>query len=400
MSRKFFSAYLNAYRGLSPQVWILALAMLINRAGGMVLFFLTLYLTADLGYDVRTAGFLVSGYGLGSIGGAFLGGWLSDRLGAPRVMIFSLVVSAGGYVWLAYLTQPMAIAIALFFLAIIAEGFRPANSSALAQITEPARLGQAFALNRLAINLGVSIGPALGGFLAVRDYHLLFWVDGLTCLAAALFLYLFFHPEKAALPTSTGADTPGRSPFRDGELWFILLLTFMNGLMFNQLFNTWPLYLKDIFRLEEDYIGLLLTVNGLIIVLTEMPLVHAMRTRSPFMIIFWGEILLFAGFAILPLNTVTWYAFFSVAIWTVGEMLVFPMLPTVISGRASAGNRGTYMGLFSFSFALAFAIGPILGPWIYARNPHEVWFWAAAGALICPPGFAYLSYRHRLARSS
>nr|HQU73152.1 MFS transporter [Calditrichia bacterium] len=75
MSRKFFSAYLNAYRGLSPQVWILALAMLINRAGGMVLFFLTLYLTADLGYDVRTAGFLVSGYGLGSIGGAFLGGW-------------------------------------------------------------------------------------------------------------------------------------------------------------------------------------------------------------------------------------------------------------------------------------------------------------------------------------
>jgi len=189
---RLFHAYTKSFAGLPRDAWLLAAAVFINRAGSMVLFFLSLYLTQKMGFTISEAGQMISLYGMGALIGSYTGGWLSDRIGSIRVQMISLVLSAFGYVILGYMRQPIYIASMLFVVAIVAEALRPANNTAISEVSSPELRARGFALNRLAINLGVSIGPALGGFLALYSYHYLFWIDGLTCLAGFSLLLYFF----------------------------------------------------------------------------------------------------------------------------------------------------------------------------------------------------------------
>ena len=170
--------YKRAYSGLPRQVWELAVVQFINRAGSMVIIYLMLYLTQDIGISVSTAGHIISVYGIGAIFGTLLGGYLTDEIGPIRVQLFSL--SGAGIVLcsLSFVTSIAGITILIFLLGIIAEAFRPANSTAAADVCPPNLRPRAFALLRLAINVGFTIGPVVGGILARINYTLLFWVDG------------------------------------------------------------------------------------------------------------------------------------------------------------------------------------------------------------------------------
>ncbi len=130
------------------------------------------------------------------------------------------------------------------------------------------------------------------------------------------------------------------------------------GINFLQIFNTWPLYLEEHYHLPEDKIGLLLAVNAIMIVLLEMPLVHMIENFQPLKIMAAGAFLLFSGFALLPLDSAFSWAVLTVIIWSAGEILVFPLLAGFIANRADDSNRGKYMGMFSFSFGLAFTTAP------------------------------------------
>ncbi len=373
--RQFINNYFDAYRGLPKKAWLLAFVMLINRSGTMVLFFMTLYLTQHLDYSVKTAGFMLSAYGLGSLGGALLGGWLTDRWGFEWVQILSLSISGGCLILLGYVTEPMLIPLMLFITALIGESFRPANSAAVAEVCPPDRMARGFALNRLAINLGVAIGPGIGGFLAAQNYQYLFWVDGLTCLAATGLLILFFPPNREKQQARVShSDDSNRFPFHDTPFMFLIALLFFCGLIFNQLFNTWPLFLKEHYLFGEDQIGLMVALNGLLIALVEMPLIHRIEKFSALRICAIGAALLFSGFAAINFSSGMEFAIFTVVIWTIGEMLLFPMVASYIAARANDQNRGKYMGMFTFAFACAFIVGPILGPWTYeALSPAFLW---------------------------
>ncbi len=210
--KNLLKAYTASFAGLPGAAWLLSLVVLINRSGSMVLFFMSLYLTDELRFSVADAGNIISVYGFGYLAGSFLGGWLSDKWGTSRVQLLSLALSGVGYIAIRFLSDFYEIAIAIFLLAVVAEAFRPANATALANVAPPEKRARAFALNRLAINLGITIGPALGGFLATLDYHYLFWVDGITSFAAAVIFYRLLFRAKAAgsapleNPTDAGAS--------------------------------------------------------------------------------------------------------------------------------------------------------------------------------------------------
>lgn len=395
--RRIFNIYRRAYSGLPRGVWLLALVMLVNRGGSMVLFFITLYLTQEMAYSVAAAGQLVSLYGLGSLAGAFLGGWLSDRWGAKWVQIASLALSGIGFIILAYLTTPLQIGAMLFLVALVGEALRPANSTAVARHCPPEQRARGFGLNRLAVNLGVTVGPALGGFLATIDYHYLFWVDGLTCIAAAILLAYFFHGEDDRVDAPhPDVKKATRSPWRDRPFLVLLLLLMSCGLVFNQLFNTWPVYLRETYQLLENRIGLLMAMNAFLVVLIEMPLLHRLEGAHPLRMITLGAIFLFGGFAILPLGTGIGYIAFTVVIWTIGEMLVFPIVASLIANRAADHNRGQYMGMFTFAFALAFVIGPLLGTWIYDHvGANMLWYSCGGLGLLATLGFLGLKPFYR-----
>ncbi len=378
---QIFNKYIAAYKGLPKMAWLLSLIILINRSGSVVLFFLVLYLTSQLDYSVSEAGRMISVYGLGALAGSYLGGWLSDRIGIIRVMVFSLVLSSIGYIILCYTREPLLITMVLFIVAVVAEAFRPANNTALALVCSPENRARGFALNRMAVNLGVTIGPAVGGFLALISYQLLFWFDALTCLAAAIFLiFLFINKEFTNIKKDSDASSGLKKPWNDRFYLILLFLLFLTGIIFVQLMNTWPLYLKSYYNLIENQIGFLFAINGIMIVLIELPLIHSVERKSTLKIMAIGAILFAGGFGILPLSTSYFFAAITVIIWTFGEMLIFPLVAGLIANRSSDENRGQYMGMFSFTFSLTFVIGPALGSWIY-DSIGPLYLWSGSGLL-------------------
>jgi predicted MFS family arabinose efflux permease len=369
--------YREAYAGLPRAAWLLALLELVNRSGTMVLFFLTLYMTRKLGFSVAEAGRAMSAYGLGSVVGTYFGGRLCDRIGAYHVQKLSLVTAGVLLIALRWPQTPLSVALVVFALGAAQEALHPANATATATICPPELRPKGFALARLASNLGVSIGPVVGGFLALVDYDWLFWVDGLTTLAAAV-LALVLLPS--AGPHDGVAPRSSRRPWHDLGFLGMLPLIVCVGLVFVQLINTFPLYMREAYGLPENAIGALIAVNTVLIVTVEMFLMHGLRRARPSRVASVGGLLLGLGFALMPFGRSALYAALTVVVWTFGEMLTMPMLMTLVAVRADESSQGEYQGLASLAFAISWVIGPALGMGIYDRLGSDV-LWYACGGL-------------------
>jgi len=386
--------YREAFSGLPRSVWLLATASLVNRSGTMVLPFLALFLTEKRGFTTTEAGQVLACYGLGGAAGTYLGGWLSDRFDARRVMVASLILTGAGFLILGRLEARWAIFVTIFFLSLVGEAFRPANSSAIAAASPPAVRTKAFALYRLAINLGMSLGPALGGFLAEINYSWLFWVDGATCILAAGFLWTFFRPDvpMVSREEALAAAAAERSPWRDGPFMALAFLMFVLAVVTFQIASTFPLTLRDFHHFSKGEIGLVLGVNTLVIVLFEMVLVHRLSGRDPLKVVAAGSFLFCFGMALLPFGSGFAYVAFTVFVWTIGEMLTFPVLAGAVANRAGEANRGRYMGIFTLSFEGAFVISPLAGTWIYQHfGPRTLWSGCGAVGFVLLAGYWLLS---------
>ncbi|MCJ7485714.1 MAG: MFS transporter [Candidatus Aminicenantes bacterium] len=400
--------YRQAYRGLPRRAWILFAVNLVNSSGAMVIFFLSLYLTRNLGLSPARAGQALSLYGVGSLAGAFLGGWLADRIGSITVQKASLTVCGILLIALGQVRSIWGILPLLFGLALFAGMLYPANATSMSHICPPELQVKGFALNRLANNLGATIGPAVGGFLALSDYRLLFWADGLTSLVAAGVFVLIWRG--AGLKGAAGTlDSAGgselspasmaaapaiakpRSPWRDRPFLLLMLIFLLWSAVFIQLLTTFPLYMRSVYGMAENRIGQLFAVNTLMIVALEMILMEKIRKYPLTRMINLSFILLGVGFGLIPLGRGFAFAAFAMAIVTFGEMLSMPLVTALIAGRADDTTRGRYMGMFSFSFSLAFIISPAAGTAIYERfGGAAVWIVCAAVCLLLAAAFSAL----------
>jgi predicted MFS family arabinose efflux permease len=383
--RRAANAYRSAFSGLSRDVWILALAALVNRSGTMVLPFLSLYLTSQRGFSPAGAGQALSLYGIGAIAGSWLGGWASDRIGSVRVQATSLVGTGIGFIVLGQLRTHGAIALALLGLSVVAECFRPAMFTSVARFSAPAVRARSLALVRLAVNLGMAVGPAVGGLLAVHHYGLLFVADGATCWLAALLMWgaLRERPEGRA-PVRSDTEPGAASPWRDRPFVAFLVIMVVLGTVFFQIWSTLPLYLRGVYRFSEARIGLLLALNPVMIVLFEMLLLRAVEHLNHLAVAGVGCLFVGAGLGLMPFGSGVWFAAVTVVVWTIGEMLSLPFTNSVAASR-SASASGSYLGAYSLSFSLAFAFAPALGLAVYGRlGAAPLWTaTAVAGAALC-----------------
>lgn len=364
MLRRVARAYRAAYAGLPRAVWIQAFAALVNRSGTMVLPFLSLYLTRQLGFSPARAGQILACYGVGSILASWVGGSLSDRCGPVRVQIWSLLGAGVGFLFLAQARSPLAVALGVFAASLLADSFRPAVMTGIAAASDEDTRTRAFALLRLAVNAGMAIGPALGGYLAARDYGWLFVGDALTGWAAAVVLWRSLGGlEGRGLGARPGAG--GRSPWRDGPFLAFLGLMFLFACAFFQVFSTMPLYLRDHYGLAEQSIGSLLALNALIIVVFEMVLLREVERLPALRVAAAGVLLIGAGLALLPLGRTGLFAAVTVVVWTLGEMLALPLTNAAVAHRADPASRGRYMGAYTASFSAAFVVAPAAGAAVY-----------------------------------
>src|ERR1700722_18097570 len=279
MLARTFSLYRNAYSGLSRSTWLLSFVMLVNRSGTMVIPFMTIYLTQpSMGYSIGQAGFVMGLFGLGAVCGGFIGGKLTDKIGFHRVQLITLTGGGIMFMVLGQMKSYPLICVVTFILSLVNEAFRPANSTAIAHYSKEENRTRSYSLNRLAINLGWAVGGAIGGVLASINYHLLFWVDGVTNILAMILLRYFLAPlsEDAGTPAKVQDGPPETSPYLDRVYLKFIVFTILFASCFFQLFTMLPVFYKKVLQMPEYMIGLLMAFNGLIITLFEMVLVFKM----------------------------------------------------------------------------------------------------------------------------
>ncbi|TCP28469.1 putative MFS family arabinose efflux permease [Tenacibaculum skagerrakense] len=361
--KKLFSNYAATFSGLSREVWWLSLITLINRAGTMVIPFLSLYLTQSLGFTLSDVGLIMVFFGLGSVAGSRLGGYLTDRIGYYKVMQWSLFLTGVLFVLLQFIKTLNGFCASIFFLMMVADTFRPAMFVALSSYSKPENKTRSVTLIRLAINLGFSAGPAVGGLIiTTMGYQGLFWVDGITCVMATVLLINVLNPRKARVLDEVKVENPV-SVYSDKPYWIFLVAMALFGIVFLQYFSTIPLYYKEVHHLSELEIGLLLGANGFIIFLLEMPLVKSLEDSqlSKINLMLAGGVLVTLSFIVL--NMTGWVGILLVGMFfmTIGEMIMFPFSNAFAMERAKKGNQGQYMSWYSISFSVAHVFGHFSG---------------------------------------
>jgi MFS family permease len=384
-------------RGLPREIWILCAATLVNRVGTMVLPFLVLYITRTLGYPPARAALALTVYGIAALVTMPVAGRLTDRVGPLAVIKTSLFLT-GLLLFLFPLAHGFAAILCMTFLfSILNESVRPPSLSLISDLVAPTQRKSAFALSRLSVNLGMSVGPALGGILAAFSFRWLFYVDGATSILAALVMVMApwpagrrtgMHEPQWAEPEDLGreieadsveplaATHPGADlrAFRNLRMLYFLAALIPVQIVFFQLPSTLPLFIVRSLHFPESAYGTIFTVNTLLIIALEVPLNLAMAHWSHRRTLTLGALLYAVGFGSFALVTGPVGVFAAVVVWTFGEMILLPGSAAYAAEIAPAGRRGEYMGLYTMSFNIAFALGPWAGASILQRwGPQALW---------------------------
>ncbi len=403
MFHSIIKLYKEAYGGLSRNIWLLSLVMFINRSGTMVLAFLTLY-NKELGYTVQQGGWMVAIYGIGAFIGAYLGGKLSDSFGFYYVQFGALFIGGWLFILLGQMNGYLYICSCIFILSIVNESFRPANTSAVFRYSNSKNRTQSYSLVRLAINLGWGIGVVLGGFLASVNYHLLFWVDGTTNIFAAIVLLVVLpnklaKPELELLKKLNPEKNSSISPFRDFSFLFFLVFVIFFATCFFQLFTTVPIYFKDQLHLNEFWIGLVMSVNGLSIALFEMIVVYKLEGHKPYLFYITAGCLIM-GVAFLMLNLPVSMGFLvaimAVLLLTLAEMISMPFMNSYYIGNSNENNRGQLAGMYTMAWSIAQVIGSSAGALLLDQiGFFYFWFVVSFICILASGGFLLLLKKNK-----
>lgn len=389
MIKKAAQLYLDSFSGLKREVWYLSIVLLINRTGAMVIPFLTVYLTGERGFSLVDAGLIMSSFGFGSVAGSFIGGWITDRFGFYQVQQWTLIGS-GLLFWVVGQQETFwELFSSIFILSTVTDAFRPANQTALAFYSTTENRSRAYGLLRLAVNLGFSMGPLIGGALiAGLGYHWLFIANGLSCLLAAAAFRLLLPPgRQAEKEEQTSVQEKSLSAYKNIPFVFFVFFLMLGAVAFMQFFSSLPVYLKDHLCYTESEIGGLISLNGLMIVFMEMPLIHKAGERFKSLpLIAFGYLLMGIGFFLLQGAAATVvYAILFIIFITLGEMISMPFSSTYTAAIAPEDRRGQYMGLMGMSWAVAFILAPTLGLY-WAEHYGFMSLYYLAVALLCVGG--------------
>jgi MFS family permease len=358
------------------EVWILFGGTFINRFGTFVLPFLVLYLQ-DLGYSAPQGGIAVAMYGVGGIGAVSIGGLLADRVGRRNSVAISMFGSAASVLALSQAHTLGSILPLTALVGVFAELYRPASSALIADVVPPGQRVTAFALYRLAVNLGWAFGPALGGVMASRSFFILFAADAATSAVFGLVaLVALPHGVRSAREDEQRGEAT-RSVFADRGFLLFLGAIFCAAVIYMQSATTFALHVRAQGLSNEIY-GVLLSLNGLIVVVFELPLSSFSQRHETARMVAVGSLLLGFGFFLVGFAHAVPALVVCVFIYTFGEIIESPPASTFVADRAPRHLRGRYQAAFGMMFGFAAVAGPIAGTAVFHVAPLAVWIGCGA----------------------
>lgn len=381
--------FVNPWSGLKDiprNVWLLSFATLINRSGTMVMPFLVIYMNKEIGVSQSSAGLVLMVYGFGSLLTSPFVGKLSDKIGSLRVMKTSLIVTGLLLVFYSVLKDYYLILLLTLVWSVISEAFRPANMSLISFETSVEQRKTAFALNRLAINLGMSIGPVIGGFLSQVDYSLLFYFNAVSSILAGIFLMVVHFDKREAKPEEieileSDQSKISRNPFAsltlftDKKLIYFLIALTPVSLVFFQFLGGLPLYIVGNLNYSESTFGMLMAINTVLIIFIEVPLNNAMAHWDDRKALAFASILTAVGFGAMAISSNLVFLIATIVIWTFGEMIFFPAASSYTALISPDSKRGEYMGYYQMTFSFSMMFGPWIGA-VVIDNLGATFLWS------------------------
>jgi predicted MFS family arabinose efflux permease len=384
---KLIQIYTNSFKGLSQESWMLALVMLINRAGSMVLPFLGVYMTDHLKFSIENTGIVLSFFGIGSVIGSWLGGYITDKIGEYKVQYISLLLSVPLFCLIPIFKTEVGVATIILLQSIVSDAFRPANSVAITKYAKPENITRAFSLNRMAVNLGFSIGPALGGILSAISYEFLFFSNALAALSAGILYIIFFRKRnklaklKAKKVKEVIEIKKENSPYRDSKFLVYCFFCMLFSICFFQLFSTLTIFYKDTAKLSQQNIGYILGYSGFLIVVLEMGFVQiAEKYFNLAITMLLGTFICGFSYAMMAFDYSIITLVISMTLLCIGEIWTLPFMSTITALRSGENNKGAYMGLNGISFSIAFIVTPYFGTLIAEKFGFNA-LWIGTGVL-------------------
>ena len=373
-------------RGLPATVRILVAGTFINKLGSFIIPFLTIVLKREFHLSGTEVGALVMAYGAGSLVSVLCGGVLTDRLGRRATLLLSLFGSGAAAVALGFSPSIRVFATLLVLFGFVADLYRPAATAIIADLLPSSQRAVGFAALRMAINLGFAVGMTLGGLLADWSWRLLFVGDGLTTLLYGALVYFFLpetRPSAPAVPSQAAFVRPAAGPWRDAVFLQVMAVSFAFGLMFFCHITTLPLTITVNAGYPSWVFGSLVGLNGLLIALFEVSVVHRLGGRRRLRVAALGAALTGLGFGLSGVFVHwTWYLA-TVVIWTAGEILSSPFKMAFVTDWAPPALRGRYLSLYQATWSVAIALNPILFLPLQARLGDRV-FWPLMMVVAAP----------------
>ncbi|GAA2682769.1 MULTISPECIES: MFS transporter [Actinosynnema] len=375
----------DALRRLPPVVWTLSLGILVNRIGNFLPVFMVLYLTGR-GFSPGAAGLVLGAAGLGNVLGNTLGGVLADRLGRRWTIVLSMVCAAGLTASIPLFdTLPLLIVMA-FLTGTAAQLYRPAAAAVLVDASgSPQERLAAFAVFRFAINIGAALGAALGGALATVSYPGLFLGNAAACLLfAGVAAVLLRDRPRGDADGGTGEVEPKvgyREALADRALLRFLVMAVLAEFIYVQSTVGLPLHVSDAGMSPASF-GLLISVNGVLVLLFELPITSAVSRRTPHLVLLWGNLATGVGLALTGVSANMSWLIATVVLWTLGEMLYASVAAAHLGGLAPPALVGRYQGLYGAAITFGTGVGPLVGGLAYAVDPWALWALCAVGGVV------------------
>lgn len=381
--------------------WILTGATFIDRLGGALLFpFFSLYVTQKFGVGMTQVGVLFAVFSIANLGGSVLSGALTDRLGRRWMLLFGLVVSALSSLAMGFIDRLEMFYLAAGFVGLFVTAGGPAQQAMVADLLPEEKRSGGFGMIRVAINLAVTIGPALGGVLAARSYLTLFIADALSSLITAAIVYFTLQetrpqPEAGQVEQSFGESLRGyRLVSQDVTFMLFILASILVTSVYMQMNTTLSVFLRDVHGVPARGYGLLLSLNAGMVVIFQFWISRRIARFLPYNLLALGALLYAVGFGMYGFVAVPALFALAMVIITVGEMILVPTGQTLVARLAPEDMRGRYMAVFGLSWALPTVFAPLLAGLIMDNyNPNWVWFAGGIVAILAAGGYFWLRIR-------
>lgn len=382
------------------QFWVLFGGTLVNSiGGGMVFPFLTLYLHQRLNISMTYVGIILMFWSLSSLVGQVVGGTLTDRLGRKKLMAVSLCASAGVMMTFGF-ADTFWLATMIVILAGVAGAlYQPARDAMIADLIEPAKRPQAYGLIRVVANLGIAIGPAIGGFLAARSYLITFLGNaGLTLIFFLITIFLIRETKPVFTSSDPAHNATGNfaTVLRDYRFVAFCGAVALCTILAGQMMAVLPVYMKDHFGLGESFFGWVMTTNAAMVVLLQLPITRIVRNVPRLSLTAGGGLLYALGVFSVTFANAFPHFILAMIIYTFGEMILVPTSTAVTADFAPPEMRGRYMGMLGLTWSIGFGIGPTLGGLIGDHiGPTAIWWITAFSGVAAAFVFLALARRKR-----